>query len=92
MVKPHLLISALLLAVPGTAGADDDEVYGTIESRPEGDIGTWMVSGRPVEVTEDTELDEGYAPLDPGACAEVEIKRDGTAEELDSVAVGKCGN
>lgn len=67
----------------------DDEFYGIIDSRPESKVGTWVVSGRSIEVTEDAELDEDNGPLRVGACVEVEID-DGQVEEIESESPKKC--
>ena len=67
-----------------------DDFYGIIESRPDGKAGTWVVGGRSVNVTENTELDEDHGPLKVGACAEVEVD-DGVVEEIESEPPKKCG-
>ena len=40
--------------------------YGIIEKRPEGKVGKWVIGGRPVDVTEQTELDDDNIPLKSG--------------------------
>ena len=68
----------------------DDDFYGTIQSRPDGKAGTWVVGDRSIDVTDKTELDEDYGLLKVGACAEVEIKG-GVVEEIESEPPHKCG-
>ena len=67
----------------------DEEFHGIIESRPDGSGGTWVIGGRSVRVTGQTELDEDHGPLEIGKCAEVEIEN-GVAEEIESEPARKC--
>ncbi len=67
----------------------DDNFYGIIENRPDGKVGTWVIGGRSVEVTNRTDLQEYNGPLKVGSCAEVEID-DGKVEEIDSEPLNKC--
>jgi hypothetical protein len=60
-----------------------DDFYGFVESRPDGKLGTWIVGGRSVEVTESTDLDEDNGPLEVGTCAEVGVD-EGKVEETES--------
>ncbi len=76
----------LWLSFPSYA---DEEFYGIIESRPEGKVGTWVIGGRDVEVTERTKLEEDHGPLVIGVCAEVEYEG-GMVEEIESEAPAKC--
>ncbi|MCB5188938.1 DUF5666 domain-containing protein [Methylobacillus caricis] len=71
------------------AQAADEEFYGVIESRPQGDVGTWVIGGRKLNVTKDTELEEDHGPLVKGACVEVEIE-DGLVHEIESKKKEKC--
>jgi hypothetical protein len=84
-----LLILSTVLWMPLGSHADE-EFYGIVENRPEGKIGTWVIGGRQVEVTEKTEIDEDDGPLVIGACAQVEY--DGNlVEEIESEDKSKCG-
>jgi len=80
------LVIAQSIALPVLA---DDDFYGVVESRPETKVGTWVVGGRTIQVTEETELDEDYGALTGGACVEVEME-DGVVEELESEPASKC--
>ena len=80
---------SLVLSLSKTALADDD-FYGVIESRPDGKVGTWVVGGRSIEVTDETDLDVDNGALEVGACVEVEMD-DGDVEEIDSKPRDKCG-
>jgi hypothetical protein len=84
-----LLIASTVLWMPWSSHADE-EFYGIIESRPESKIGTWVIGGRQVEVTEQTEIDEDDGPLAVGACVQVEYKGNIT-EEIESEDKTKCG-
>lgn len=68
----YIFVAAALLAAPVSYASED--FYGTIESRPEGNAGTWVVGGRKVDVTDKTQLVEEYGPLSVGACVEVEYE------------------
>jgi hypothetical protein len=68
----YIFMAAALLAAPVSNASKD--FYGTIESRPEGNTGTWVVGGRKVDVTDKTRLGEEYGPLSVGACVEVEYE------------------
>ena len=68
----------------------DDDFHGIIESRPDTMVGTWTIGGRSVEVTDDTDLEVEHGPLVKGACATVEFKDDGKAEELESEPDSVC--
>lgn len=82
MLKSSVLFvfGSLLLS---SAGMADEEFYGKLESRPEGKVGTWVIGGRQVVVTETTRLDEDDGPLVVGACAEVEYKN-GAVKEIET--------
>ena len=66
-----------------------EDFYGIIESRPEGKVGTWIIDGRSVNVTEKTELDEDNGPLNIGTCAEVDIDNR-LVEEIEGEPIKKC--
>ena len=56
-------------------GDDDDsgrhEFYGTINAKPQGRLGTWMIDGREVYVNERTRFEEEDGPARIGARVEV---------------------
>jgi hypothetical protein len=62
VLKVILFIASAVLLMPLSSHADDD-FYGIIESIPEGKIGTWVIGGRQIVVTERTQLDEDHDPL-----------------------------
>ena len=80
------LVASALFLIPPTIYADD-EFYGTIESRPDGKAGIWVIGGRQVEVTERTELEGSLAV---GSCAEVEYEGN-VVEEIESEKMSECG-
>lgn len=55
---------------------DGVQLYGTIGSRPNGDVGLWTVSGVPVSVTLQTALVDRVGPLVAGAWVQVQGKVD----------------
>ena len=66
-----------------------NDFYGIIESRPDGKVGTWVIGGRSVDVTEKTELDDDNGPLIVGVCVEVDVDN-GIVEEIESEPMRKC--
>ena len=62
-------VCAFLLA-PQVSHAIDEHT-GTLESRPQGKAGTWVVGGRRFEATDKTELEAEYGPIKVGGCAVV---------------------
>ncbi len=63
--------------------------YGTIESRPEGKVGTWKIGGSSYKVTDTTKLEENDGPLAVGTCAEVEVIGH-VVKEIESEKKSKC--
>jgi len=63
--------------------------YGHIESMPEGNIGTWVVGGQKVEVTNDTELTRDHGQLNVGACVGVEYEKD-FVKKIQSEPQNRC--
>jgi len=91
MKKIFVIVTSVFIvqSVTQVALADDD-FYGIVESRPVGTAGTWVVGGRTVTATENTELDEDHgSSFDVGACVEVEMEDD-MVEEIESESPGKC--
>jgi hypothetical protein len=90
MNKFLVFVGCVLISQAGSQVAyADEEFHGGIESRPDGTVGTWVIGGRSVRVTERTELDEDHGPLTVGKCVEVEIEN-GVAEEIESEPARKC--
>jgi hypothetical protein len=85
-VTPVLMFAALLAS---SAGYADEDYYGTIESRPKGSAGTWIVSGRSLDVTDKTRLKEKHGPLAVGACVEVEYEGK-VVKKIESEETKKC--
>ncbi|MGX2038862.1 DUF5666 domain-containing protein [Methylocaldum sp. MU1018] len=83
-----LFLSSGILWIPANSQAGE-EFYGILEKRPEGKVGTWMIGGREVQVTETTKLEEDDGPLAVGACVQVEYEG-GSVEEIESEEPGKC--
>lgn len=71
-----------------TSKASDD-FYGVIEQIPEGRIGTWVIGGRSVEVTEATSLEEDDGPFAVGACVQVDYDNN-VVEEIETEEQSKC--
>lgn len=83
------LIAALLGMMLSASAYAEKEFYGTIESKPNDNIGTWVISGQQVQVTDKTELEDDHGPLAVGTCVEVEHKN-GMAKEIESAKTEKC--
>ena len=83
-----VLLSTFMLALPIASQADDD-FYGTVETRPDAKVGSWVIGGRTLDVTASAELEEETAPLVAGACVKVEIEK-GIVEEIETVKMDKC--
>ena len=88
--KTALAIATGLLIVTSQAAFADEEFYGRVESRPEGNAGIWTISGQQVQVTDKTKFDLDNGPLVVGSCAEVEHKK-GVVSEIETAKPAKCG-
>lgn len=55
----------------------EGKFYGTVSKIPEGGIGTWIINGKEVMVTEETIIEEEYGKATVGAYVEVKGKYDG---------------
>ena len=62
--------------------ADDDDYYGTIKSRPDGNVGEWVIGDKTIDVTDAVEVEEDNGPAKVGACAEVDFD-DGVVYEIE---------
>ncbi len=83
-------VCALVVQSLAQAALASDELKGIIQSRPEGKVGTWVVAGATLQVTEETKLTEKEGPLVVGGCAEVDIKN-GVVKEIESETLSDCG-
>ena len=93
MKNNNKLMSLKWLAVAGvlfstTAFADPD-FYGRVESRPQTDVGLWVVSGQQVQVTNKTTMDYDEGPAVVGSCVEVDHEK-GVASEIETHKPEKC--
>jgi len=90
-MKKYLVVfvGAFVASSIAQVAVADDDFYGIVESRPDGEVGTWVVGGRDLEVTERTQLDEDNGPLEIGACAEVDMD-EGMVEEIEVEPASKC--
>jgi len=93
-----LMVIATVLLVTWPAQAKDDpptQIHrGIINSRPAGNIGTWVVGGRAFVANASTEFDTQEGPLVVGACAKVRYFTSGgadIADEIDSEPPQDCG-
>lgn len=77
------VVSSLVLGTVAVSGVDevreafaqedDTELDGVVEALPaDGLIGTWQVSGRSIQVTETTEIDQAMGSITIGTPVEVE--------------------
>ena len=51
--------------------SDTKEFYGTITSKPQGNLGTWVIDGREIFVDERTRIEEEYGRAEVGKKVEV---------------------
>ncbi len=71
MVLAGITVCALLLTVNFSWAKQ--KFYGNIEKMPaSGIVGEWVISGKAVQVTKDTELQQEYGPFKVGTFVEVE--------------------
>jgi len=91
MKKLLVIVASVFIAQSVTQVAlADDDFYGIVESRPVGTAGTWVVGGRTVKATENTELDEDHgSSFAVGTCVEVEMEDD-LVEKIESESPSKC--
>ena len=85
----HLLLVLTAVFWLMNSGCDSVKIYGPVDSRPEEKVGTWVVGGRSMTVTDVTELEEEHGPLVIGACAEVELEGI-VVTEIESQEASKC--
>jgi hypothetical protein len=84
-----LLLSPALLAAKDGDHRDRQRFYGWVEVRPEALQGTWVIGGREVTTSPQTQFDETDGPLKIGACAKVDL-RGGVVHEIDSEPDRDC--
>ena len=90
MRKAFLITMLALVCVilAGTFALASHEFYGTVEKMPaSGLVGEWVVDGRTVTTTQDTDFKEKHGKLQVGAYVEVEGKdKDGKflASEIET--------
>ncbi len=95
-----MIIMVMALAAPLVAQADhgDDGAFdwkGTIDSRPAGVAGTWVIGGREFQATASTQIEEEFHALDVGSCAKVNYNIDGTtniAVKIQDEEASHCAN
>ncbi len=95
-----IVVMIMALAVPLVAQADhgDDGAFdwkGTIDSRPAGVAGTWVIDGRVFQATDSTQIEEEFHALTVGSCAKVNYNIDGTtniAVKIQDEDASHCGN
>ena len=80
-------MGTFLLASPISYASE--EYTGTLESRPKGKTGTWVIGGRQVEATDKTQLEAEYGPIVVGGCVVVEYEGKRVAF-IKSEEKGKC--
>ncbi len=78
-----VVMMALGFSTVQQASASDDgnfKFYGTVQSMPAGMYGTWVVSGRAVNVTAATQIKQKYGPINVGSYVEVKgwLQADGS--------------
>lgn len=98
IVAGVLMLAAFVLMAALPAQAKDDpptQIHrGIINSRPAGNIGTWVIGGRAFVANASTEFDTEEGPLVVGACAKVRYfatSGGDIADEIDSEPPQDCG-
>ncbi len=94
MVSGLLVLSVSLVPDTSLARRGSDEArgryYGVVQSRPaEGLHGEWVIGGRTITTSSDTEFDQREGPLAIGTCAKVDL-RGGRVHEIDSEPLRDC--
>jgi hypothetical protein len=87
-LKTLALLFVAGLLNPAQARADDD-FHGIIEQRPESNVGTWIIGGQEIAVTDQTKVEDDDGPLAVGKCAEVDYEN-GRVEEIESESMSDC--
>ena len=89
-----MLMSLMILLANGSLWASDDhkdgyrsKFYGTVDNLPEGLLGTWIVNGRSVIVTERTRIEEEHGRVLVGAYVEIKGKSDGQTLHASKIEV-----
>ena len=76
-----------MVAVPATGS----EFRGIVEVIPENRIGEWTISGKPYNVTEQTEIKEQYGTIEENSCVVGEMSADNAyVRELKSAREFAC--
>lgn len=71
---------------------DDDEIYGQVESLPDGLIGEWVIGGQSYTATAATEFDDEHGDFAVGVCVKVHLESDGvTMREVEKSRGFRCG-
>jgi hypothetical protein len=83
-----LILFCSLLWVP-VLGHDDNEFSGTVERMPESGVGTWVIGGRKLTATEQTEIEQDEGPVRVGTCVEVDYEGN-KVEEIERKPTDKC--
>jgi hypothetical protein len=74
-------------------GQDRPRIYGLVEQMPAGGrAGNWMIGGKSVVATAETQFDETAGTIAVGVCVKVEFVAQGsnTAREIDSEPASDC--
>ena len=68
------------------------EIFGRVESLPDGLIGTWTIRGQQYTATAETEFDEDHGDFTVGVCIKAHLDRDGvTITEIETSHGFRCG-
>lgn len=80
---------SFLVAMFSASAMAHDDFTAKIEKIPDGKIGIWIIGGRQVPVTKDTDLDESDGELIVGKCVEVDISQ-GWVTQIEGEAEMFC--
>jgi hypothetical protein len=87
-----VLIVALCLPSAFAKGKDEPrtEFKGIVTAKPHGTLaGVWVIDGRQIRTSPDTQFDQAEGPLAVGACVRVKV-RNGRIHEIDSEPPNSC--
>ncbi len=81
-----VLILGLAVSLPAVA---DDDWYGIVKRKLDGDSQQWLVGSKPVNLPADSDISTDVGPLDIGACARISGAGD-SVEKLGTQAMRYC--
>lgn len=100
MNKMITVLMACILVISGQqmvkASSDHDDgyrskFYGSVEKMPADHVGTWVVNGRAVEVTNRTKIEQEYGNVQVGSYVKIKGRSDGETFHAYELEVKRGG-